>query len=127
MKKFTSNTQKIGELGENIACKFLVKRGFTIIDRNFTCKLGEIDVIAEKGSTLHFVEVKSMNMVHMKHGYRAEENVTLSKMQKIHRTVEIYLHSKKVSHETIAIDVLTVTLDTENKKSYVKLIENVIM
>lgn len=48
MKKFTSNSQKIGELGENVACKFLMKHGFTILERNYTKKWGEIDVIALK-------------------------------------------------------------------------------
>ena len=48
VKRFTSKTQKIGEIGEKIAEMFLVKHGFTIIDRNFTHKLGEIDIIAQK-------------------------------------------------------------------------------
>ena len=60
MKKFTSKTQKVGEIGEKIAEMFLVKHGFTILERNFTCKAGEIDIICQKGNKVHFVEVKSV-------------------------------------------------------------------
>ena len=60
MKRFTSKTQKIGEIGEKIAEMFLVKHGFTVIDRNFTHKLGEIDIIAKKNSKIFFFEVKTI-------------------------------------------------------------------
>lgn len=60
MKQFTSKTQKIGEIGEKIAEMFLVKHGFTIIDRNFTHKLGEIDIIAKKNNKIFFFEVKTV-------------------------------------------------------------------
>ena len=53
-KVFTSETQKTGEIGENIAVKFLVKHGFSILDRNYTKKWGEIDIIAEKSNKLYF-------------------------------------------------------------------------
>ena len=60
-KVFTSETQKIGEIGENMAVKFLVKHGFSILDRNYTKKWGEIDIVAEKNNKLYFVEVKSVS------------------------------------------------------------------
>ena len=59
-KVFTSEKQKIGEIGENVAAKFLMKHGFAILDRNYTKKWGEIDIVAEKDNLLHFVEVKSV-------------------------------------------------------------------
>ena len=58
MKNFTSNSQKIGQVGEDIACKFLMKHGFTVLERNYTKKWGEIDIIAQKEDVLYFVEVK---------------------------------------------------------------------
>lgn len=60
VKQFTSKTQKIGEIGEKIAEMFLVKHGFTVIERNFTHKLGEIDLVAKKSGKLYFFEVKSI-------------------------------------------------------------------
>ena len=49
MKHFTSQKQKIGKIGEDIACKYLENKGFTILERNFTVKAGEIDIIANRG------------------------------------------------------------------------------
>ena len=48
-----------GNLGENIACKYLEKDGYRIITRNFNCFYGEIDIIAIKNSELIFIEVKT--------------------------------------------------------------------
>lgn len=53
--------EKIGPLGEELVAKFLMKRGFTVIDRNFRRKWGELDVIATRRNVLHFVEVKSVS------------------------------------------------------------------
>ena len=60
VKQFTSKTQKIGEIGEKIAEMFLVKQGFIIVEKNFTHKLGEIDIIAQKDRKIYFFEVKSI-------------------------------------------------------------------
>ena len=54
----TVNTVKIGNLGENKAARYLVLHGYKIIDRNFRCRYGEIDIICEKHGALIFVEVK---------------------------------------------------------------------
>lgn len=62
MKKFTSKNQKIGVIGENIAETFLVKQGFLVIDRNFSSRFGEIDIIALKNNQYHFIEVKTITV-----------------------------------------------------------------
>src|SRR3990167_3686565 len=62
-KIFTSEKQKIGKLGEDIACRFLVKHKFSVICQNYTKKWGELDIVAEKDKKLHFIEVKSMSVV----------------------------------------------------------------
>ena len=54
-------TQRVGALGEELVAKFLMKRGFTVTDRNFRKKWGELDVIAVKKNVVHFVEVKSVS------------------------------------------------------------------
>jgi len=53
--------RRLGDIGENIACDFLKKRGFEILDRNYLKKWGEIDIVARKDSVIHFVEVKSVS------------------------------------------------------------------
>ena len=62
MKNFISKSQKIGELGEDLACEFLIKHGFLILERNYTKKWGEIDIIAQKGDRRYFIEVKSKSV-----------------------------------------------------------------
>ena len=79
---------ELGEKGENIACEFLRRKGFTIIERNSHCRFGEIDIIAEKRNLLIFVEVK----------YRSGKNfggaaysITASKAQKMRLSIELWL------------------------------------
>lgn len=53
--------RRTGDLGEDITAMFLVKHGFSIVERNYLRKWGEIDIIAQKGEILHFVEVKTVS------------------------------------------------------------------
>src|SRR3989344_5563593 len=102
-KIFTSETQKTGEIGENIAVKFLVKQGFLIRERNYTKKWGEIDIIAEKNEKLFFVEVKSVSretLADVSHEaldqYHPEDNMHPWKLKRLARTIQTYLLSNKV-------------------------------
>src|SRR3989344_3727604 len=63
-KKFTkepTEKQKIGQMGEDFACKYLEKNGYKIIERNYLKKWGELDIIAKKRGKIHFIEVKSVS------------------------------------------------------------------
>lgn len=55
-----SDKKKIGPLGEELVVKFLMKRGYRILDRNYRRPWGELDVVAEKRGKIHFVEVKAL-------------------------------------------------------------------
>jgi putative endonuclease len=128
----------IGDVGEEVACRFLVKRGFAIVERNYLKKWGEIDIVARKSGELHFVEVKtvqskvesskSKNVSQETAGYRPEENVHPAKLKRLARTVETYLLDKDISDNVPwQIDVVTVRLDLEGKRARVNLLENVIV
>ncbi len=54
-------TQKVGSLGEELVVKFLMKRGYTILDRNYRKPWGELDIVAKEKKKIHFVEVKAMS------------------------------------------------------------------
>ena len=87
MKQFTSKTQKIGEIGEEKACIFLMKQGFVIIERNVSNKFGEIDIVAKKEGKYHFFEVKSGKAG----GFiNPAENLTKEKIRKFVISVEHY-------------------------------------
>ena len=132
-KVFTSKTQKTGELGENIAVKFLMKHGYQIKERNYTKKWGEIDIIAEKNNKLYFIEVKSVSkdLTSVSHEtldqYHAEDNMHSWKLKKLSRTIQTYLLSKKIDEEKDwQTDLIVVYLDLPNKKAKIKKIENLI-
>lgn len=123
-----------GRLGEEIACRFLISKGFKIIDRNYQKKWGEIDIIFTKGNELHFVEVKSvsreMATLDVTHEtfdkYRPEDNVHINKIKRISRTIQSYLSFKNISPETVwYFDLITVKLGLKNKKARVFIMDNI--
>ncbi len=81
-------TRKIGNIGEDAVCKFLIKNGYEILNRNYTIRGGEIDIIAKKSDIIAFVEVKSRKKDSLTTG---EEAMTKSKKAHIIKTAENYL------------------------------------
>lgn len=137
-KIFTSETQKTGEIGENIAEKFLVKHGFSILERNYTKKWGEIDIIAEKDNKLYFIEVKSVSRLNLDmvsqetlDQYNPEDNMHPWKLKRLSRTIQTYLLSKsqddKAEEMDWQVDLLIVFLDLKNKKAKVKVVKDIIL
>ena len=93
----SSKTRKeVGNLGETVAAEYLRRHGFRIRERNVARKTGELDIIAEKGDTLHFVEVKTNTVCELPEaGSRRDEydpslNLHAAKIRKIIRTGEWY-------------------------------------
>lgn len=132
MKKFSSASQKVGLLGEDIACRYLENKGFTIVERNYTKKWGEIDIIAsEKSGKLRFIEVKSVSReniddISRETSIRPEENMHPKKMERMAHTVETYLAERDVRGDW-QIDLVTVFIDEVGKKAKVKLWEDIIL
>jgi len=135
MKKFTSNSQKIGELGEEIACKFLVKHGFSVLERNYTKKWGEIDIIAQKIDKRYFIEVKSKQVddnfdflnIQTDKTNRPEDNMHEFKMKRLRRVVETYLISQRLGYVDWQFDLLVVYMNLDKRIARVKTIENIIL
>lgn len=98
----SSKTRKeVGVIGEKVAAEYLKRHGFSICDRNFVRKTGELDIIAEKDSTLHFVEVKTILANEFPSGedtgddYDPSLNLHEAKVRKVARTGEWYVLEKK--------------------------------
>ncbi|MBI2068162.1 MAG: YraN family protein [Deltaproteobacteria bacterium] len=85
--------KKLGREGEEEAVQFLKNRGFQIRERNYRCRLGEIDLIAEKEKALYFVEVKSRRSLE---GVSPYELVPYPKQLHISRVAQQYYASKKI-------------------------------
>jgi putative endonuclease len=92
--------KEVGALGERAAVAYLQRHGFTIRDRNIARKTGELDVIAEKGGVLHFVEVKTNLVDDFPHersegdDYDPSLNLHEAKIRKVARTGEWYVLEK---------------------------------
>ena len=133
-KIFTSDKQKIGKLGENIAERFLMKHGFTIIESNYTKKWGEIDIVAQKNNKLFFCEVKSKSVnsisdvTHETNTYRPEDNMHPWKAKRFSRTIQTYLLDRNISESMEwEVDLLVVFLDIKSKKAKVKVVKDIIL
>lgn len=90
----------MGNLAEDKATRYLQDRGFEIVQRNFSCRFGEIDIIALKDDVIHFVEVKS--------GQNPFEQITPSKLSKVIKTSQWYLQQKNFSNP-FQIDAIMIT------------------
>ena len=101
------NTRKTGEKYEEAAAAFLEKQGYRIRRRNFRCRIGEIDLIADKDGYLIFIEVKYRR--NGKNGSAAMA-VSTAKQKKISRVADYYMmengiyQDRKVRFDVVAID-----------------------
>lgn len=138
MHSFTNNMPlKItgtGKLGEDIAVKFLLGKGYVVIDRNYLRKWGEIDIVANKDKKLYFFEVKAVShetqngVIRETSSYRPEDNVHRNKLKRLSRVIQTYLFDKNVSQETNwEFGIVTVTIFEDSKKARVKLIKDIII
>lgn len=84
------NTTQKGREAEDFACAFLEKNHYKILERNFNTRFGEIDIIAQKGGILHFVEVKSGI------GFEPVYNLSPKKMQNLMQALNIYLSKNHI-------------------------------
>ena len=116
--------RRLGDIGENIACDFLNRRGFAIIERNYLKKWGELDIIVKKLNIIHFVEVKTVT--HGTSEYRPEDNMHPWKLKRLSRAIQTYLLDKKLDCDW-QLDLITVKLDQQSQKARVELIENIII
>ena len=125
--------RKTGDLGEEVACKFLVKHGFKVIDRNYLRKYGEIDIVVTKGKMYHFVEVKtvtfrqSMAVSHETGEYRPEDNVHPWKLKRLSRVIQAYILDKKLFDADWTVDIVTVLLDMEKRIGHVRIMEDIVL
>ncbi len=129
-KVFTSQSQKIGEIGEHLAARFLKNKDFIVLERNYTKKWGELDIVAKKENTIHFVEVKSKSVNfsfdNKIDSYKPEDNMHPWKLKRLSRTIETYLAENNVKIEW-QFDLVVVYLDLKSNQARINLMENIIL
>lgn len=133
-KDNNKDTDARGRVGEEVAIRYLTKKGFRILDRNFQTKflrgprLGEIDIVAQKADTISFVEVKTIftHSIQRESPWLPEEKVNFQKRQKIGKAAQVWLMNHRMSLETkIQVDVIAIFVDPQEKKAKVRYFPNI--
>lgn len=134
MKHTPEHNKHIGNKGEDVACMFLMKHGYEIVERNYLRKWGEIDIVAEINKKLHFVEVKTVSRESLSgvthetgSGYNPEDNVHFRKRQRLARVFSTYLIDKCQEDTVWQFDIVCVYLCEKENKALVKIMEDIIL
>lgn len=102
----------LGRWGESVAATHLQAKGYVIVERNWRCRAGEIDLVAQQGETLVFVEVKTRRG---RDFGAPEEGITSRKAQKLLQIGQQYVAERELDDVDWRIDLVAVELDKSGK------------
>lgn len=108
----TTEGKKLGERGEDAAVAFLQRSGMQIVERNWRCQQGEVDIVALDGETLVLCEVKTRRTA--KKG-TPEEAVTPAKQRRYARLAAAYLQAAGIEPVSLRYDVITLLVIAEDR------------
>lgn len=112
-----------GNLGEKFARDFLKKQGYRILETNYRCPRGEIDIVARHKDTLVFIEVRTKASLEFG---TPEESITATKRNHMRATAFHYLRGHSNLPQQWRIDVVAVELNQNGKPSRIELIESAV-
>lgn len=111
-------SHELGRIGENIIADYITKLGYKVVERNFECNQGEIDIIAKDKEELVFIEVKTRTDI--PYG-EASEAVTNTKKRHLINSIKYYIYKQKLENQPIRIDVAEVYINKGKVKvNYIK-------
>ncbi|MEI3434631.1 MAG: YraN family protein [Clostridia bacterium] len=111
-------SHELGRIGENIIADYITKLGYKVVERNFECNQGEIDIIAKDKEELVFIEVKTRTDI--SYG-EASEAVTNTKKRHLINSIKYYIYKQKLENQPIRIDVAEVYINKGKVKvNYIK-------
>jgi len=114
--------KKLGTRGEEIAASYLLQLGYRIVERNYRCPLGELDIIAHHEDTIVFVEVRANSPAYTG---LAEASIGFRKQRKLRQVATYYLKIKGLLSHLARFDVVIVILEQEARQAReIKLIKN---
>jgi putative endonuclease len=105
--------KELGKKGEEKALRFLKKKGYRIIEQNYVCKMGEMDIIAKEKDTLVFVEVKTRTSMAFGPPQLA---VTQFKQRQLSKVALHFLKEKKLEDIKARFDVVAILLPPEKEQ-----------
>ncbi|CAN7466154.1 YraN family protein [Paenibacillus sp. LjRoot153] len=113
MSKLHKDDRKmLGRQGEELAFSYLVEQAYQIVERNWRCRSGEIDIIAEKSNKLIFIEVRTRRPSN-RFG-TAKESVDYRKQAKVREIAQFYMHRFQKYEQSIQFDVIAVEMSESN-------------
>jgi putative endonuclease len=119
----------LGILGEKIAVRYLRGKGYRILDTNYYHqagpRTGEIDIVAQKGDKLSFIEVKTRLRERNRPALLPEEQVTRAKLRKLDKTAQRYLREKRKEGLDYSFHVVTVCYNPESQFAEIRHLEDV--
>lgn len=111
---------ELGRKGEKAALSFLRKKGYKILERNFRCRFGEIDIVAKKEDRIVFVEVRSRENLNLGH---PEESLTYTKKKRLTKLALFYLSCHRLENIPCRFDVVAVVFEKGRIKN-IHLVKN---
>lgn len=111
MSDFITLTKSVGKLGEQIAKQYLIKKGYDFIEANFSCNIGEIDLILKNQEFLVFVEVKTRKYSHLE--IDPLISLTQKKRRKLLNLGKLYLLQKKINYLQPRFDFVGVIIQKD--------------
>lgn len=120
-----TTTSDFGNWAEYNVAQYLKTKGYNVLERNYRKKWGEIDIIAEKGKILIFVEVKANKKELF--GFEPESRINPEKLRRMNRAIQTFLASKKYQDQDWQIDVVSLTLDQDRGVAKIKHFKNIDM
>jgi putative endonuclease len=112
-----SPTSVKGSRSEALAASYLQQQGYRILERNYRCRQGEIDIVAEEGDVLCFVEVRSSRS--QAHGSPLE-TVDRGKQRRVIQAARCYLHLRSSPEREVRFDVVGITFEPERRIELVR-------
>ncbi len=108
----TTDRKRLGERGEDAAVAFLARAGMTVVERNWRCTSGEIDIVALDGDTLVLCEVKTRRTAAKG---TPEEAVTPAKQRRYAKLAAAYLQAAGIEPVSVRFDVITLLVIAEHR------------
>lgn len=105
--------KELGEKGEELALRFLKKKGYRLIEKNYICKLGEMDIIAREKDTLVFIEVKTRTSTEFGPPQLA---VNASKQRQLSKVALNYLSENRLKDVKARFDVVAILLRSKGEE-----------
>ncbi|BFT73091.1 YraN family protein [Paenibacillus sp. P36] len=115
------NRKQLGKLGEDAAEALLISKDYRILERNWRCRTGELDIVAEQAGTLVFIEVRTRRSTG-RFG-TAKESVDVRKQMKVKETAQFYLHRFQKYENSIRFDVIAVEISLDGATTQIEHIQ----